>query len=257
MNDDKVKLIETYQQDLLLLLSELQNCTSRYRKPRIEAQINRTISEISGILHYEGIATSRSMNDYAANSEIAANEAIGIIENVLINSRSRLPVIFISHCRKDMKYGDALLKYISGLGVPDKQIIYTSHPLHKVPFDASIYSYLREFINSGRIYMVYLWSGNYLSSVPCLCEMGAAWIVGCDYSNFFVPGFDFSDSRYIACPVDKLKMGNKLVNDLHCRQGMREFKDKVSSIFKLAIGEAHHMNILEVFMHEIEEAAKP
>ena len=58
------------------------------------------------------------------------------------------PVIFISHKSDDKKYGDALERFITGLGVKDNQLIYTSHPLHKIPLDAPIYEYLRSHFNS-------------------------------------------------------------------------------------------------------------
>ena len=83
------------------------------------------------------------------------------------------PLIFLSHRSSDKKYGDALEKFIVSLGVKNNQLIYTSHPLHKIPLDQNIYDYLRRNINRN-IYMIILWSDEYLDSPACLNEMGAA-----------------------------------------------------------------------------------
>lgn len=43
------------------------------------------------------------------------------------------PLIFLSHKSDDKGYADALEKFIIGLGVKDDQLVYSSHPLHKIP----------------------------------------------------------------------------------------------------------------------------
>ena len=65
------------------------------------------------------------------------------------------PLIFLSHKSDDKKYGDALRNFIIGLGVKDNQLIYTSHPMHKIPLDVSIYDYLRKNITSN-VFMIIL-----------------------------------------------------------------------------------------------------
>lgn len=47
-------------------------------------------------------------------------------------------LIFISHKSSDKKYSDALRDFLVGLGIPKNQLIYTSHPLHKIPMDAML-----------------------------------------------------------------------------------------------------------------------
>lgn len=79
----------------------------------------------------------------------------------ITNTSSTEPLIFLSHCSKDKKYGDALEYFITGLGVKSSQLIYTSHPLHKIPLDANIYNYLRKNINKN-VFMIILWSNDYL-----------------------------------------------------------------------------------------------
>jgi len=162
------------------------------------------------------------------------------------------PLIFISHKSIDKVYGDALEKLLIGLGVHNDQLIYTSHPLHKIPLDANIYDYLRQNIHRN-VFLIILWSNEYLDSPACLNEMGAAWVVQCDYSNLYVPTFDFKNPKYHECAVDTRKMGAVLNGDAHCKQNMIQLKNKVLKLFDLADNEANSTHYLDQFMKEIAE----
>ena len=140
------------------------------------------------------------------------------------------PVIFISHKSDDKKYGDALERFITGLGVKDNQLIYTSHPLHKIPLDAPIYEY-----------------------PACLNEMGAAWVTQSDYTNIYVPTFSFGNPKYHECAVDTKKMGAVLNGDAHCKANMIELKNKIESIFGLENDAARVTFLLDRFIDEIRE----
>lgn len=179
-------------------------------------------------------------------------------ECVATNSKSNMdttekePVIFISHKSDDKKYGDALERFIIGLGVKDDQLVYTSHPLHKIPLDASIYEYLRSHFDSA-VFMIILWSDKYLDSPACLNEMGAAWVTQSDYTNIYVPTFSFGNPKYHECAVDTKKMGAVLNGDAHCKANMIELKNKIESIFGLENDEARVTFLLDRFIDEIKE----
>ena len=160
------------------------------------------------------------------------------------------PLIFISHKSNDKQYGDALRDFIIGLGLKNEQLIYTSHPLHKIPLNENIYDYLRKNIYS-KIYMIILWSDEYLESPSCLNEMGACWIVQCNYTNMYVPDFSFGNSKYNQCAVDTNKMGAVLNGDKHCRHSMIEFKDELCNVFGLSIKENEFVFLLDSFIEKI------
>ena len=172
-----------------------------------------------------------------------------------INKNNSDPIIFLSHTSSDKPYGDALEKLIVGLGVKNDQLIYTSHPLHKIPLDANIYNYLRKNINRN-IFMIILWSEEYLESPACLNEMGAAWVTQSDYTNIYTPKFNFGNPKYHECAVDTRKMGAILNGDSHCKTNMLELKDKILSIFELEIDEKTTTYILDKFIEEILEINK-
>jgi len=163
------------------------------------------------------------------------------------------PIIFISHCSADRKYGDALRDLIVAFGVMNHQLIYTSHPLHKIPLDMNIYDYLRDSINNDKLYMIFLWSDKYLNSPSCLNEMGAAWVTKADYTNIYVPDFHFGNPKYHECAVDTRKMGAVLNGDGHCRSNMIELKQKVQALFDLNDDESQSSYYLDEFMKKIVE----
>ena len=171
------------------------------------------------------------------------------------NELHKNPIIFISHKSDDKKYGDALRNYIIGLGVKDNQLIYTSHPLNKIPMDENIYEYLRKNINSD-IFMIILWSDKYLESPACLNEMGAAWVTQADYTNIYVPTFSFGNPKYHECAVDTRKMGAVLNGDQHCKSSMIELRQKIQKMFNLGNDEQKSNFLLDEFIKAITEDSR-
>lgn len=161
-------------------------------------------------------------------------------------------IIFISHKSDDKKYGNALRDFIVGLGVKDSQLIYTSHPLNKIPMDANIYEYLRQHINS-QIFMIFLWSDKYLESPACMNEMGAAWVTQADYTNIYTPDFSFGNPKYHECAVDTRKMGAVLNGDAHCKASMIELRQKIQAMFGLENDEQRSSFFIDQFIEAITE----
>lgn len=161
-------------------------------------------------------------------------------------------LIFLSHKSNDKKYADALRDFIVGLGIQNNQLIYTSHPLHKIPMDENIYDYLRKNISS-EIFMIILWSNDYLESPACLNEMGAAWVTQSDYTNIYVPTFSFGNPKYHECAVDTRKMGAVLNGDAHCKANLIELKNKILSMFDLKDDEQNSSYLIDQFIKNLTE----
>lgn len=117
--------------------------------------------------------------------------------------------------------------------------------------DANIYDYLRENINS-EIFMIILWSNEYLESPACLNEMGAAWVMQSDYTNIYVPDFSFGNPKYHECAVDTRKMGAVLNGDQHCKANMIELKNKVQELFELKKDEANDSYLVDEFIKKLK-----
>lgn len=175
-----------------------------------------------------------------------------IADNTQLDLIDDRPLIFISHKSDDKKYGDAIRNFIIGLGVKNDQLIYTSHPLNKIPLDANIYDYLRKHINSN-IFMIVLWSNSYLDSPACLNEMGALWVTQADYTNLYVPSFSFGNPKYHECAIDTRKMGALLNGDQHCKAGLIELKNKIQSLFGLKDNEQQSAFLIDETMKLLKE----
>lgn len=158
--------------------------------------------------------------------------------------------IFLSHNSYDKKYGDAIRNLLMSLGLRKEQLIYTSHPLHKIPTGNNIFEYLKQNIQKD-ILVIFLWSNEYLKSAACLNEMGAAWIIESDYINMYTPDFDFNNSQYHNCAVDTRKMGVVLKHDENCKMGMVELKQKLFQNLGLVIDEQEWIYSLDEFMSNI------
>lgn len=192
--------------------------------------------------------SARTYNERLADYERTHNNQNQDQDNENITIQER--IIFLSHKSDDKKYGDALRNFIIGLGVKDEQLIYTSHPLNKIPMDENIYEYLRKHIHS-QMFMIILWSDKYLESPACLNEMGAAWVTQADYTNIYVPDFSFG-SKYHECAVDTSKMGAVLNGDAICKASMIELKNKIIKLFDLEDNESKTSYLLDQFMESIK-----
>lgn len=159
-------------------------------------------------------------------------------------------ILFLSHSSTDKQYADAIRDFLSGIGVKDDCLIYTSHPNHKIPLDKSIFNYLRKFINQN-VYMIILWSDSYLDSPACMNELGALWVVGGNYTNVFVPGFDFNNPKFKQCAIDTNKMGIYLKKDSVCKTRLIELKNNVSKLFNLRVSEEKTTFLIDEFMKKI------
>lgn len=196
--------------------------------------------------HQKNMALLKEIHDMMKPEDFVTNTAI---EAAVGNGKG---LIFLSHRSTDKKFGHALRNFLVGLGIKNDQLIYTSHPMHKIPMDAKIYDYLRGNINSN-IFMIILWSDAYLESPACLNEMGAAWVVQSDYTNIYVPTFSFGNPKYHECAVDTRKMGAVLNGDEHCKASMIELKNKVQELFDLEKNEQNEVYLLDQFIKEITQ----
>lgn len=199
-----------------------------------------------------------NINEHERNRELIKELIDGIDDcNVSAESLAKAdslskPVVFLSHRSSDKKYGDALEKLFMSIGIKKDQLIYTSHSLHKIPLDKNIYEYLRESFGR-KIFVIILWSNDYLDSPACLSEMGAVWVTQTDYTNIYVPSFDFTNPKYYQCPVDKNKLGAVLDGSANCKASIIELKNKIVDFFDLRLDESQWIYSLDEFMRDISD----
>lgn len=127
--------------------------------------------------------------------------------NYIVNMK-----IFISHSSKNDNYGNALVDLLTGIGVKNNQIIFTSNTAYGIPIGQNIFNWLKDRINE-KPFVVYLLSPEYYSSVACLNEMGAAWIVENKHAMIFTPNFDLSSYEFQNGALDPREIGFYIYNE--------------------------------------------
>ena len=119
--------------------------------------------------------------------------------------------IFISHSSKNLKFGQAIVDLLLSVGVSSNQIIFTSNDAFGIPTGENIFKWLKERITE-KPHVIYLLSPEYYSSVACLNEMGAAWIVENKHTIIFTPQFKPSSPEFLNGALDPREMGFKINN---------------------------------------------
>lgn len=135
--------------------------------------------------------------------------------------------IFISHSHKDAPIVKRLIKFLADIGVPrDKEHIFcSSYTGFGVAVGEKISDYIkREF--DDNILIIFIFSENYFSSAPCLCEMGAAWIKTKGHIPIIVPPFTFEG---ITGFIDKDVKGINITS----RSDLFEFRQAIESEFSI------------------------
>lgn len=117
--------------------------------------------------------------------------------------------IFISHSSKDAHYGKALVELLTSLGIAHDSITFTSDSAYGIPSGQNIFNWLKGRI-SERPFVIYLRSPSYYSSVACLNEMGAAWMIESEHISIFTPDFDLNTPEFRDGVLDPREMGFRL-----------------------------------------------
>lgn len=160
----------------------------------------RKFNELTGNL----IAIKNNINKYYPNEVVQ----ITIMEEKIVEKKQ--PKIFISHSSEDAAYMEILVKLLNVIGVQKQHIICSSVPNCNVPSGNDIYRYLREQFENPNLFVIFAISKKYYESVPCLNEMGAAWMVGSKCEIILLPHFKIEHMKGV---INKNQMAIKLYSD--------------------------------------------
>jgi hypothetical protein len=138
--------------------------------------------------------------------------------------------IFISHSSKNSNYGSALVTLLTGIGVPHGSITFTSDAVYGIPSGQNIFNWLKSKIVE-KPFVIYLLSPEYYSSVACLNEMGAAWIIESQHVIMFTPNFDLDSDGFKNGVLDPREMGFFINDDDRLTHFVEFIRDK----FQLSI----------------------
>lgn len=164
------------------------------------------------------------------------NEMIGILkvllrQNDIINpadADSRIEKIFISHSNEDNEYVGLFIQLLNNIGISKdkKNILCSSYEGYNIPSDEKSCDFIEKEFNKN-IWVVFMLSNNYYSSVSCLNEMGAAWVTKKDYISVILPDFNI---QQINGAMDATKNGFYITDS----EKLNSIKDRIIEIFNLA-----------------------
>ena len=140
-------------------------------------------------------------------------------------------MILVSHASADAKYVERIITLFENIGLGQDQVVCSSVPGYGIPLDNDIYEWLANKFVDMDLHVVFILSDRYYSSVPCLNEMGAAWVTKKAYTSILLPGFEFSKIRGAINPY---KMAISLdSNEEELKQRLNELKDSFMEKFGL------------------------
>lgn len=114
--------------------------------------------------------------------------------------------IFISHASANKDYGNTLVELLRAVGVKDNEIIFTSNNAYGIPIGQNIFHWLKSQIIE-KPFVIYLLSKEYYTSIACLNEMGAAWIIENEHAILFVSGFEINSKEFQNGAIDPREIG--------------------------------------------------
>jgi len=156
--------------------------------------------------------------------------------------------IFISHSSDNKAYGDALVDLLEDLGVESVDIKFTSNHAYGIGIGMNIFEWLKERIVE-KPHVIFLLSPEYYKSVPCLNEMGAAWVVGNDYTMIFTQDFELNGKEFLSGALDPRKMGFHIDNETM----LFHFAEQIMSIVNTKRSVAILNQKIKAFLKRIEQ----
>lgn len=163
----------------------------------------------------------RQLEQLDLEEKIHMGEKAYIEEKIDSNKDNKKRKLFISHSNDDLKYVKYFVELLEDIGLGEDDLFCSSLREYGVPLNEDIYEYLKRQFKNNDLIVIFMLSNNYYSSVACLNEMGAAWILQSDYYSILLPGFDFNKIKGAINPNRiSIKLDNEelspFLNDLKC-----------------------------------------
>jgi hypothetical protein len=137
----------------------------------------------------------------------------------------KMKKLFISHASLDAKFLMPMIDLIEYIGVPEKQIFFSSHPTFGVKLGEDIIDWLKRELN-GEVFALFMLTENFYKSPVCLCEMGAVWIKSHKQVAILIPPFDFKEMKGV--------ISNSLGFKYNDQKQLNRFKSELESFFDLS-----------------------
>lgn len=161
--------------------------------------------------------------------------------------------IFISHSSANKDYGNSLVELLRGIGINEHEIIFTSNTAYGIPIGQNIFNWLKSQI-AEKPFVIYLLSKEYYSSIACLNEMGAAWVIENEHAMLFTPNFDLSSKEFRDGAIDPREIGF-YIND---EERLLSFIQHLNNFFNVSKNAIIINQKIKKYLSEIETmSSKP
>lgn len=160
----------------------------------------------------------------------------GIIkeEKIMPNS-TKSTKIFITHSSDDEEYILLLTELLRNIKVDAKEIVCTTDPIHKIPNGNNAFEWLKNQFIEYDLHMIFVLSENYYASIPCLNEMGAAWLVAKRSDVLLLPKFSFSAwNEKGGCLSSNIQAGSIDTDGNKLKAWLNELKNVIIDEFGLS-----------------------
>jgi len=158
--------------------------------------------------------------------------------------------IFISHSSKNADYGTAIVTLLRAVGVKAEDIVFTSNAAYGIPIGENIFHWLKSRIQE-QSYVIYLLSDEYYSSVACLNEMGASWVIQNKGAMLFAPGFDLDCHEFKSGALDPREIGFFLYDE----DRVTEFVESLKADFTILNRQVLLNQAIKIFINDVRGLA--
>ena len=163
----------------------------------------------------------------------------------------KAPKVFISHKKEDKAYADALVNLINFIiGADGDKIFCSSVQGYGIKQSRDIMDELKVQFDEHEIFMIIVHSPRYYQSAVCLNEMGAAWVMGTQFSSFLTMDCKTEHLRGV---INKEKIFIDPNDDPDMLEAhLNDFKNDLLSFFgKEPINENKWANARKRFVNEV------
>lgn len=149
--------------------------------------------------------------------------------------------IFITNSSEDKEYVLLLTELLRSIKVESNNIICTTDPIHRIPNGKNAFDWLKSQFMNYDLHMIFILSEKYFGSVPCLNEMGAAWLVAKRSDVLLLPSFGFKAwKEKSGCLSSDIQAGSLDSDDITLKAWLNDLKNGIITEFGL-----NHLNDLE------------
>jgi hypothetical protein len=133
-----------------------------------------------------------------------------------------------------------VIEFLEVIGVNSNQIFCSTYEGYGVELGENFLHRIKNELNSN-VFVLFILSKNYYSSVISLCEMGAIWVQTKDQIPILIPPFNYNDKQDVFPNTHSMKVNEP--------NKWNSLKKKITSIFDLeeidfSIWERKRNNIL-------------